>query len=63
MLSVKMEAIIKKSQSLRIIELSETLMQWKQELCVTSNLRKYGTNGFLKHPVASKGLLETLAIA
>ena len=42
MLSVKIEAIMKKAQSVRVIELSETLMRWKQGVSVSSNLQ---TNG------------------
>ena len=42
MVSVKVEALKKKAQSVRIIELSETLMRWVQSSCVATNLKSIG---------------------
>jgi hypothetical protein len=42
MVSVKVEALQKKAQSVRIIELSETLMRWAQNSTVVANLEKLG---------------------
>ena len=42
MVSVKVEALQKKAQSVRIIELSETLMRWAQDSTVVSNLETLG---------------------
>lgn len=47
MVSVKVEALKKKAQSVRIIELSETLMRWVQDQSVASNLEKMGTFCFV----------------
>ena len=42
MVSVKVEALQKKAQSVRIIELSETLMRWSQTSTVVANLESLG---------------------
>lgn len=42
MLSVKMEALMKKSQSDRVIKLSEIMMQWEQDHSLTSNFQRLG---------------------
>jgi hypothetical protein len=42
MVSVKMEAILKRAQSARIVELSEAMMQWNQETCTITNLQNLG---------------------
>ena len=44
MVSVKVEALKKKAQSVRIIELSETLMRWVQNSGVASNLKAIGAD-------------------
>lgn len=48
MVSVKVEALQKKAQSVRIIELSETLMRWAQNLTVADNLKNLGESKRLK---------------
>lgn len=42
MLSVKMEALMKKSQSNQIIKLSEIMLQWEQEKSLTANFERLG---------------------
>ena len=44
MVSVKVEALKKKAQSVRIIELSETLMRWVQSSSVATNLETIGAD-------------------
>ncbi|CAB9512451.1 Phytochrome-like protein cph1 [Seminavis robusta] len=44
MVSVKVEALKKKAQSVRIIELSETLLRWSQNSSVAENLQTIGTD-------------------
>jgi len=44
MVSVKVEALKKKAQSVRIIELSETLMRWAQSADTATNLKTIGTD-------------------
>ena len=43
MVSVKVESIMKKAQSSRVMELSEVLLKWDTNGDVTSNLADLGT--------------------
>ena len=46
MVSVKVESLMRKAESARVMELSETFMKWDQSHSLAYNLTNYGTYFF-----------------